>query len=57
VTPDAAAFADALEASAIATVESGLMTADLARIANPTPERTCLSAEFIDAIAPMLASR
>ena len=56
-TADAVAFADALEASAIATVESGSMTADLVRIADPTPERTCSSAEFIDAIARMLASR
>ena len=56
-TPDAVAFADALEASAIATVESGSMTADLARIASPAPGRTCSSAEFIDAISLALASR
>jgi isocitrate dehydrogenase len=55
-TPDVAAFADTLEKSAIATVESGLMTGDLARIASPTPDRICTSEEFIDAIARTFAA-
>jgi isocitrate dehydrogenase len=56
-TPDVVAFANALEAGAIATVESGSMTGDLARIASPAPGRLCSSAEFIDAIAGSLASK
>ena len=55
-TPDVVAFADAMERSAIATVEGGLMTGDLARIASPAPDRICSSGEFIDAIARTLAA-
>jgi isocitrate dehydrogenase len=56
-TPEVVAFADDLEQSAIATVEAGTMTGDLARIASPAPDRICSSEEFIDAIARTLAAR
>ena len=55
-TPDVVAFADAMEKSAIETVESGVMTGDLARIASPAPGRVSSSEEFIDAIARTLAA-
>jgi isocitrate dehydrogenase len=55
-TPDVVAFADAMEKSAIETVESGVMTGDLARIASPAPDRASSSEEFIDAIARTLAA-
>jgi isocitrate dehydrogenase len=45
------AFAKKLEAATLATVEAGEMTGDLAGIANPKPQRSLNSWEFIDAIA------
>ncbi|MBN1129023.1 MAG: NADP-dependent isocitrate dehydrogenase [Chitinispirillaceae bacterium] len=47
---DLADFADAMEAAAIATIESGLMTGDLARLANPAAKKICSTGEFIDEI-------
>jgi isocitrate dehydrogenase len=55
-TPDVVAFADAMERSAIETVEGGVMTGDLARIASPAPRQVFSSGEFIDAIARRLAA-
>ena len=55
-TPDVVAFADAMERSAIETVEGGVMTGDLARIASPAPRHVSSSEEFIDAIARRLAA-
>ncbi len=55
-TPDVVEFADAMEKSAIETVENGVMTGDLARIASPAPDRVSSSGEFIDAIARTLAA-
>jgi isocitrate dehydrogenase len=55
-TPDVVAFADAMEKSAIETVEGGVMTGDLARIASPAPDRVSSSGEFIEAIARTLAA-
>jgi isocitrate dehydrogenase len=45
------AFAKKLETAALAAVEAGEMTGDLASIANPAPPRSLNSWEFIDAIA------
>jgi isocitrate dehydrogenase len=55
-TADVVAFADAMEKSAIAAVEGGAMTGDLARIASPAPDHVCSSGEFIDEIARTLAA-
>ena len=54
-TPDVAAFAERLEQAAIETVESGIMTGDLALLAekNPPPRKVNTEA-FIDAIAANL---
>ena len=54
-TPDVVAFADALEKASIATIESGMVTGDLAKLVNPPATKVCTSEEFIDAIAATLA--
>jgi isocitrate dehydrogenase len=53
-TQDVVAFADALEKAAIDTVESGVMTGDLAKLADPAAKKVCLTGEFIDEIAKSL---
>jgi isocitrate dehydrogenase len=45
------AFARRLERAALAAIERGAMTADLAKIASPAPEKALDSREFIDAVA------
>ena len=50
-------FADALESAAIATVEKGKMTGDLARLAEPAPESLCSTEEFISEIAATFEAR
>jgi isocitrate dehydrogenase len=45
------AFSADLEAAAISTIESGVMTGDLARLANPPAIKICSTGEFIDEIA------
>jgi isocitrate dehydrogenase len=52
--PDLAAFADALERASLETVEAGEMTGDLARLAEPAPERLLDSNDFMDAVARRL---
>lgn len=47
-------FAKKLEKSTLDLIESGIMTGDLARIANPAPAKVLNSWEFIDAIAEKL---
>ena len=54
-TPDVVAFAKKLESAVIRTIESGLMTKDLAAIAEPRPEKHALTREFIDAVANQLS--
>src|SRR5215470_4889379 len=56
-TPDLVAFARALEDSVIETIESGIMTKDLAGIADPRPQGHQTTAGFIDAIAERLRAR
>ncbi len=47
-TPEVVGFADRLEKAALETVESGIMTADLVRLATPSPEiRQVNTLEFI----------
>ena len=50
-TPEVVAFARRLEEIVIATVEGGVMTKDLASIAEPGPERFAQTGEFLDAVA------
>ena len=57
-TPEVVAFARNLEASALGTVESGIMTGDLLKVAVPSPNnRTVYTEEFVDAIADNLRSK
>jgi len=57
-TPDVVNFATNLEQAAVETVESGMMTADLIRVANPSPRnRPVYTEEFIDAISEQLNGR
>lgn len=54
-TPEVVNFANKLEAAAIETVESGIMTGDLLRVAVPSPNNKMVyTEEFIDAIAAAL---
>lgn len=50
-TPDVASFADRLETAVIKTIEEGVMTKDLAAIAEPRPGRYALTEEFIQEVA------
>jgi isocitrate dehydrogenase len=47
-------FADAVEKAALATVEKGVMTGDLAKLADPPARKICGTGEFIDEIGGML---
>jgi isocitrate dehydrogenase len=51
---DLAAFADDLERASLEAVEAGEMTGDLARLADPAPEKVLDSNDFMDAIARRL---
>lgn len=50
-TPDVVTFARTLEAVVIKTIEHGVMTKDLAAIAQPKAEKHALTEEFIDVVA------
>ena len=52
--PDLSAFADRLEKASIDTITDGVMTGDLARLAEPKARQVVNSEEFIDAIAQRL---
>ena len=57
-TPEVWAFADKLEAAALETIESGVMTGDLLAISDPGPNnRKVNREEFIDAIAQRLQAK
>ena len=57
-TPDVIDFANKLETSALETVESGIMTGDLLKVAVPSPNnRMVYTEEFADAIAEKLGSK
>ncbi|MDR0599506.1 MAG: NADP-dependent isocitrate dehydrogenase [Treponema sp.] len=53
-TPELANFARRLEAAALAAIEEGAMTADLAKLASPAPVQALDSWEFVDAVAKRL---
>jgi isocitrate dehydrogenase len=48
---DLEGFADALDRVCIETIEGGAMTGDLARLADPKPDRILDSWQFMDALA------
>ncbi len=50
-TPDVVNFAGRLEAIVIKSIEDGIMTKDLAAIAEPKPAKHALTEEFIDHVA------
>lgn len=50
-------FAKKLEESAVETIESGIMTGDMTRIAEPKPKSHAGTEEFIDAIAAKLNTK
>jgi isocitrate dehydrogenase len=52
--PELGRFADALEQASLDTIESGSMTGDLVRLANPAPAQTLDSEGFINAVAQRL---
>ena len=50
-TPEVVSFARTLEAIVLKTIEDGIMTKDLAAIAEPKPSQYALTEEFLDRIA------
>jgi len=54
--PALAAFADRLEKASLDTIASGVMTGDLARLAEPKAKQVVTSEEFIDAIAARMGA-
>jgi isocitrate dehydrogenase len=50
-SPDVIAFAKRLESVVVKTIEDGVMTKDLAAIAEPRPAKHALTEEFIDEVA------
>ena len=53
-TPELVDFAQKLERATLETIEDGIMTGDLAKIANPPAKQVLDSWQFIDAIAQRL---
>ena len=53
-TNELSSFAKKLENATLCAIESGKMTADLARLADPAPEKALDSLEFIDAVVERL---
>ncbi len=56
-TKDVAEFAQRLESVVIRTIEDGIMTKDLALIAEPRPKKHALTEEFIDEVARRLKAQ
>ena len=54
--PELMKFADLLEKASLATIEDGVMTRDLAALANPAPAKVLTAEEFLDAVAARLAT-
>ena len=53
-TPELAQFAEKLEKATLATIEDGIMTGDLARLASPAAKKIVNSWEYIDEITSRL---
>jgi len=56
-TPELVNFANRLEEASVETIEAGIMTGDMARIAEPKPANHVGTEEFIDAIARRLQEK
>jgi len=56
-TPELGAFADKLESVTLQTIEDGVMTGDLAKLAEPPAKRVANTEEFIDEVAKRLGKR
>jgi isocitrate dehydrogenase len=52
--PELGAFADKLEAATVKTIEDGIMTGDLAKLAEPPAKKIVYTEEFIDEVARRL---
>lgn len=52
--PELEAFADKLEAAAVKTIEDGIMTGDIAKLADPPTEKIVYTDKFIDEVASRL---
>jgi len=52
--PELGAFADKLDAAVIQTIEDGIMTGDLARLAEPPAQKIVYTEEFIDEVGKRL---
>jgi isocitrate dehydrogenase len=52
--PELEAFADKLEAAAVKTIEDGIMTGDLAKLAEPAAAKIASTEEFIEEVARRL---
>ena len=48
--PELGAFADKLEAATVQTIEEGIMTGDLAKLAEPPAKKIVYTEEFIDEV-------
>ncbi|MEA1906413.1 MAG: NADP-dependent isocitrate dehydrogenase [Euryarchaeota archaeon] len=53
-TPELGAFADKLDAATLGTIEDGIMTGDLAKLAEPPAKKTVNTEEFLDEVARRL---
>jgi len=49
--PELGAFADKLEAATVRTIEDGIMTGDLAKLAEPAANKIVYTEEFLDEVA------
>ncbi len=57
-TPDVVDFSTRLERAAVETVENGIMTADLIRVAEPDPKnREASTEEFVEAVSEQLKKK
>ena len=52
--PELGAFADKLEAATVRTIEDGIMTGDLAKLAEPAAQKIVYTEEFLDEVARRL---
>jgi len=52
--PELVAFADKLETATVKTIEDGIMTGDLAKLAEPAAKKIVYTEEFIDEVARRL---
>ena len=53
-TPEPGVFAAKLEAAALGTIEDGIMTGDLAKLAEPAAKKIVDTEEFLDVVAERL---